>query len=428
MAAAGPRAIAVVQAAGRPHRHRGEHVVQAIVVPPDIGAVPRRAGGLVGVMAHGDQLVPVVRLDAWLCADDAATDAPALAPSSSPADARIVILREAGASWACWWTRWWGMQRCAAAALARLFHDERPDELFAGAVRLAEDAAPLALLEPARLAALAGTWCAEAGVALGDEPVARDATHARDGDAGAPRLAVAVFRIGDRLVGLDVDAVGEPRADARAARAAAAPSDSRAACATGAAGCCRWSTSAACWARCRRRTPAWMCVVRHGELVLGVLVHEIIDLHAVDVPAGDAAAAASAGAPRAADGARHPAGARHRGPDGAVSRVGHQPARPGRVATDAAATSPHTVAGVRGRRQPRDAHRPACRRSSRCRGAAPAPGGRPGREPAVARRSDARAQPVRRPAQRSPARCAPAGGRRGGRRAGGGAHRRASRR
>ena len=71
-----------------------------------------------------------------------------------------------------------GMQRCAVDAISRLFHDERPDELFASAARLEPGAPPLALLEPARLAALAGTWCAAAG--LGARPVAVEADLQRE--------------------------------------------------------------------------------------------------------------------------------------------------------------------------------------------------------------------------------------------------------
>ena len=281
-AASTGRVIAVVQAAGRRIGIAGAHVVQAIVVPPDMAGVPRRAGGLVGVVTHGEQLLPVVRLEDWLAASDDervdADDAPPVVDATP--DARIVILGDGELVVGLLVDAVVGMQRCPADAVVRLFHDDRPDELFAGAVRVDADAPPIPLLEPGRLAALAGVWSAAAGVSVANERSAASAAHE---ESLVARTSLGVFRIGDMLVGIAVDDIGELLRTPALRPAPLRHASTR--------GMCDWrgrllsvvDISAALGVLPTDEARPWMCVVRHGGLVLGVLVHEIVELHGVDV-------------------------------------------------------------------------------------------------------------------------------------------------
>ena len=269
--------MAVVQAAGRRIAIDGAHVVQAIVVPPDMTGVPRRAGGLVGVVTHGEQLVPVVRLEDWLQADDADDAAPTVMASQ---DARIVILGDGALVVGLLVDAVVGMQRCPAQAIAKLFHGDEPDEVFTGAVRVDADAPPLPLLEPARLAALAGAWSAAAGLAVDH---AHAASAARGDGARVPRASLGVFRIGDVRVGIAVADIGELLPTPALRPSPLRHPTSR--------GLCDWrgrllpvvDIGGALGAMPTNEARPWMCVVRHGGLVLGVLVHEIVELHAADL-------------------------------------------------------------------------------------------------------------------------------------------------
>ena len=284
------RVIAVVQAAGRRIGIDGAHVVQAIVVPPDMAGVPRRAGGLVDVVTHGEQLLPVVRLEDWLAAVDAdVVDADEAPPAvTAPPEARIVILSEGGLCVGLLVDAVEGMRRCAANAAARLFHDDRPDELFAGAVRVDADAPAIPLLEPGRLAALAGVWSAAAGVSVAN---AHSATTARHDESPVARTSLGVFRIGDVLVGIAVDDIGELLRTPALRPAPLRQASTR--------GLCDWrgrllpvvDIGATLGVLPTDEARPWMCVVRHGGMVLGVLVHEIVELHGVDV--SDAAESSS---------------------------------------------------------------------------------------------------------------------------------------
>ena len=270
------RVVAIVQAAGQRIGIDGRHVVQAVEVPADMAAVPRRAGGIVGMIAHGEQLVPVVRLENWLDGD--------AAPAMASAEARIVIVGDGGRVVGLLVEAIVGMQRCAGNAVARLFHDERPDELFACAARLSDGAAPLALLEPARLTALAGVWCEAAGLETAVVEAREEVLAPGDADdQPTERVNLAMFRIGDRLVGLDVTHIGEllptpalrpPPLRHPTTRGLSAWRD-RLLPVVDIAGLLGADGGGA---------PEWMCVVREGALVLGVLVHQIVELHAADLP------------------------------------------------------------------------------------------------------------------------------------------------
>jgi chemotaxis signal transduction protein len=266
-ATAGP-VVAIVQAAGQRIGVAGAHVVQAVEVPPDMAAVPRRTGGIAGVIMRGDQLVPVLRLQDWL-----ETPREDVGAVPAKADARIVILRSGDVVVGLLVEAVIGLRRCADDAVARLFHDDRPDELFAGAVRLDAETAPLPLLEPARLAALAGVWCKAAGVAVGS------ASRERPGESTVPHTSLGVFRIGDVRVGIRAADIGELLLTPVLRAPPLRQPTTR--------GLCDWrgrllpvaDIGVLLGARPDARAPAWMCVLRHGERVLGVLVDEIVELH-----------------------------------------------------------------------------------------------------------------------------------------------------
>lgn len=284
--------LAVVQVQGGRIGIDAAHVVQAIVVPRDMASVPRRAGGIVGVVSHGGTVVPVVDLQRWLAAGDASAPDPgddALPPAAdAAADARIVILSDRVHVVGLLVDAVIGLQRCAAAAVERLFHDERANELFAQAALVDAAQPPLVLLEPRRLAALAGVWCAAAKL---DAPLRAATVVAGAAEARAPRTSTSlgVFRIGDALVGLCANDIGEL---ARTPALRPPPFQH-----PGARGLCDWrgrllpvvDLTTALQAMPDAASPPWMCVVRHGELALGVLVHEIFDLQSVDAGTLDAA-------------------------------------------------------------------------------------------------------------------------------------------
>ena len=271
------RVIAIVQAAGQRIGIDGRHVVQAVEVPADMAAVPRRAGGIVGMIAHGQQLVPVVRLENWLDGD--------AAPAALSDAARIVIVGDSGRVVGLLVEAIVGMQRCASDAVARLFHDERPDELFACAARLSDGAVPLALLEPARLTALAGVWCEAAGLETTVVEAREEVLAPVDADdQPTERVNLAMFRIGDRLVGLDVTHIGELLPTPALRPPPLRHPTTR--------GLSEWrdrllpvvDIAGLLGADAAGGAPEWMCVVREGALVLGVLVHQIVELHAADLP------------------------------------------------------------------------------------------------------------------------------------------------
>ena len=273
------RVIAIVQAAGQRVGIEGRHVRQAVEVPADMAGVPRRAGGIVGMIVQGTQLVPVVRLENWLDSDAA----PAAAMS---ADARIVIVGDGDRVVGLLVEAIVGMQRCAVDAVVRLFHDERPDELFACAARLGDGEAPLALLDPARLTALAGVWCAAAGLETTAPATPRDDVLVQVDAVDAPteRVDLAMLRIGDRLVGVDVTHIGELLPIPALRPPPLRHPTTR--------GLSDWrdrllpvvDIGGLLGASAGGSAPAWMCVVREGAFVLGVLVHQIVELHAADLP------------------------------------------------------------------------------------------------------------------------------------------------
>ena len=124
-------------------------VVQAIPVPASTALLPRRTGALCGVVVHEGTLVPVVDLARWV---DVGT-----APVAALGSARILVLHEAGRTLGLQVDTVDGLVDVACAAIARLHHDDRPDEVFHSAAQAA-DGRILSLLDVGRLATLAASW------------------------------------------------------------------------------------------------------------------------------------------------------------------------------------------------------------------------------------------------------------------------------
>lgn len=274
--------VATMRACGRVFGIDRRHIVQAVTVPPDMPAMPRRAGAAVGVIAHGTQLVPVVDLQRW-----AQPDAPDAGDAEAPPadrDARIVILSHGGQVLGLKVDALIGLRKCPAHAVRQLFHDEAPDELFVQAALFDAGEPPLVLLDPVRLATLTRTWCAQAGL----DTAAASGVAADAGDDGiaqaTPHASYGTFRIGDAVIGVPPDHIAE-LLRTPTLRPAPVPRPAT-------RGLCDWrghvlpviDLTGPLRAAADGQAAPWMCVVRHGERLLGLLVHEILGLVRVALP------------------------------------------------------------------------------------------------------------------------------------------------
>jgi len=125
-------------------------VVQAIPVPAEQALLPRRQGALAGVVLHEGALVPVVDLARWV---EVGT-----APERRRGGARILVLHEAGRTLGLQVDSVDGLVEVPCSAIARLHHDEHPDEVFHSAAHVSESGQVLSLLDVGRLATLAASW------------------------------------------------------------------------------------------------------------------------------------------------------------------------------------------------------------------------------------------------------------------------------
>ena len=125
-------------------------VVQAIPVPAAPVSLPRRRGALRAVVQHAGSLVPVVDLARWV---DVGTPG-----ASGQAGERILILHAAGRTIGLQVDTVDGLVDVPHAAVARLHHDDAPEEVFHSAVQVPESGQILSLLDVGRLADLAASW------------------------------------------------------------------------------------------------------------------------------------------------------------------------------------------------------------------------------------------------------------------------------
>jgi len=124
-------------------------VVQAIPLPDAPAVLPRRQGALRCVVEHRGTLVPVVDLARWV--DVGTTSTPGY-------EARILVLREGGRTIGLQVDALRGLVDVPAQDLARLHHDDNPEDVFHSAVRAPGSGTILSLLEVGRLADLACAW------------------------------------------------------------------------------------------------------------------------------------------------------------------------------------------------------------------------------------------------------------------------------
>lgn len=142
-------------------------VVRALSAPEQYTPLPRRHGGLLGMLVVDGLPVPVIDLACWV----------ALAGAASAEGRRRVVLLRSG-------TRIAALQvdvleplaALPAAAITRLCHDNDTEQLFHSAAVLPDSGEMLALLDLDNLFDLAHSWCTAAGVEV--EPAAEEAADA----------------------------------------------------------------------------------------------------------------------------------------------------------------------------------------------------------------------------------------------------------
>lgn len=168
-------------------------VVRALSAPEQYTPLPRRYGGLLGMLAVDGQAVPVIDLACWV----------ALAGAPVPANHRRVVLLRSGARMAALQVdALEPLAALAADAIMRLCHDDDPEQLFHSAAVLPDSDEMLALLDLDHLFDLAHSWCAAGGVTV--------ATAAGDTASVAEALQTwAIVAAGGELLALRADHVAE---------------------------------------------------------------------------------------------------------------------------------------------------------------------------------------------------------------------------
>ncbi|WP_338760112.1 chemotaxis protein CheW [Massilia sp. METH4] len=168
-------------------------VAQALPLPAALAPLPRRAGALAGVADCDGAPLPVVDLARWV-------DVGVAPPGAGPPGAvrRILVLREGGRRLGMLVDAIDGFADVPAGALARLHHDDGPDEVFQAMVTVPSTGALLGVLETGRLMALARAWI-DAGA---DEPGGDVAGEEALPAAVVERVNCAVLRAGKVLLAL----------------------------------------------------------------------------------------------------------------------------------------------------------------------------------------------------------------------------------
>nr|WP_315248251.1 chemotaxis protein CheW [uncultured Duganella sp.] len=132
-------------------------VVRALSAPEQYAPLPRRQGGLLGMLAVDGLPVPVIDLACWV----------ALAGATGTQGRRRVVLLRSGARMAALQVDVLEpLAALPASAIVRLCHDDDPQQLFHSAAVLPDSGEMLALLDLDNLFDLAHSWCSAAGVDL----------------------------------------------------------------------------------------------------------------------------------------------------------------------------------------------------------------------------------------------------------------------
>lgn len=252
-----------------------EQLQHALPRPADLTPLPRRDHALMGLLALGAQCLPVVDLSRWV-------DIPS-ATQPDPASERIVVLGDGGRQLGLLVQAVLGVRRVNRSALRTVQHQARPDEVFETVAQIEGLTGWVSLLETQRLMALAQVWSEEPECQQpGNAPSLARTTAAELGPTPPPpadsATRYAVLRLGERLLGFPAVALGEllPRPPLQALGG----SDH--------SGIASWRGRHLPVVDLDRRwppaasapvaPPAWLLVLCHGELALGLLMHELCDL------------------------------------------------------------------------------------------------------------------------------------------------------
>lgn len=169
-----------------------EAVLHALPLTGALHPLPRRQGALCGVVEHAGQLVPVVDLARWV--DVGAHDGEPGARAE-----RIMVLGHGQRSIGLRVDAVLGLTDVPATALARVLHDDDPEEVFHTVVKSAELDRVLSVLDVGRLIALAAAWQEP-----GNGGVARAMPAANAGlaahSAAADGVLHALLAIGDTRI------------------------------------------------------------------------------------------------------------------------------------------------------------------------------------------------------------------------------------
>jgi|GEM_PF-4316560 len=261
---------ALVRTQGRLVAIDSAAVRQAVPRPATLQPMPRRAGAIEGLMSlTGGQVLPVLSLAPWLKADDAAGD-PAL-----PAKGGLVLLLQHGAdSIGLAVEAVVGVQRLPAGRVQRLFHDDRPDELFHSAAVFTEGEPAVPVVDVQRLMTLAAVWVTQAESQLNVQAAAVAEPPAQ----AAAGSRWACFRVGDARMAIPAAQVGELLRPL--------PLRKELLSHDGVLGLCEWrgrlvpvvDLCGALQALPEAGTPAWWCIVCAGDRAIGLVVQEVLPM------------------------------------------------------------------------------------------------------------------------------------------------------
>ena len=279
---------ALVRTRGRTIAIPGACITQAVEAPPELTQVPRRAGAIEGVMTVGRSVVPVISLERWLppAADADRADSAAI----ECAHGLVMLLRSGDTCIGLAVEAVIGTQRILPGQVRRLFHDDSPDELFQSAALFGDDSVPISILEPGRLMALAGVWVADAGIEGDGASDTQEATAAavRALRAAQERSAMAwaAFRVADAHVALPAANIGE--------LLRLPPLRKELLMHDGVIGLCEWrdrlvpvvDLAGALYAQVSGDAATWVCIVCAGELAIGLVVHDVLEITRIAPDAG----------------------------------------------------------------------------------------------------------------------------------------------
>jgi chemotaxis signal transduction protein len=241
-------------------------VVQALPLPPVLAPLPRRRGALAGVVECAGVLVPVADLARWVETGP---------PAADSAARRILVLQEGGRTIGLLADGVAGFANVPPAGVARLHHDDDPDEVFQACVQVPETGTVVSILEVGRLVALACAWH--------DAPQPVAAAPAVAVQEGPDTMLCAVLQVGMALLALPATLL---------AAVTARPAVER--IGMGGSAFCRWNdrhVPVVAVGAAAPDTQALLAILEHDGALLGIGIDAALDMRALSPPAPDAALA-----------------------------------------------------------------------------------------------------------------------------------------